>query len=104
MAAKMARYVDGGVIQLDTGASFEPASIPRAATILAIARSIQNTPERGPNRRNVVFHCRSGAPRDVRPVSRCVKEVGEKPEVLDSIRKIESSSFFGGSKLIVLGE
>ena len=56
IAVQIARYVDGGVDQLVTGAPFEPTRTPSEATTLAIASSMVNTPDNGPNRMIVVRH------------------------------------------------
>ena len=78
MAVKIAKYVAGGVSQSLTGVLSEPARIPSAATMLAIATSIMNTPDSGPKRTMVVFHSRLGPPREESPVSVFEMAVGER--------------------------
>jgi hypothetical protein len=52
-AVQIARYVEGGVVQLFVGAWFEPAKTPRLAKMLAIESNSDRMPDNGPGRRNL---------------------------------------------------
>jgi hypothetical protein len=64
MAVKIARYVDGGALQLVTAVVFEATKTPREAKIPRMAMHIESMPASGPRRRNADCHGLSGDPSD----------------------------------------